>query len=601
MISKLAHLFLIFLLITSIVHAQTASRETSTASADAKKAREERDKKAFALVDQIIRESESLRLPENRIRINIALADSLWPRDEKRARLLFKQALAALSEVTAAAADTNDREYLPQLPQQLRQEILQVAGNHDPALALEFLRATRPASPRSQPYSQPNYEAQLEMRLAMQVADKNPKEALAVAEDSLKLGLGQEATSLLYNLNSRDKAAGETFLNDILKQIRSGESSKSQAAPYIALTLLRNWIDSNRAAPDQAAGQPSGQSLAGLNVNTARELSGIIINAILNDSSTAGGNAGATVIDGGFDVYTYPGQLLGIIQQMKSMLPDVEKLSPARFPALNRKIAEFEKFNEAQRGPWVKYQQLSQTGTAEEMMRAATTAPPGVSDALLQQAAWKAVGQGDTDVAHRIIEKIADPEQRRQMELNLARRSFERAQSESKLAEARALLSRFPPEERAVLLAQLATSVAAQNKPAALSLLSEAEGLLGDRALNYQQLRAQLHLANAYEQIDPGRSAGLVQKAINQLNELAVAALVLNGFDLQQYFRDGELVINGGNGLHEMAQESAQRLASMSRQDFDRAKAIAEEFQRPEMRLMALLQIAQAAFANDGR
>lgn len=603
MISKLAHSFLIFLLITSIVHAQTAARETSTASAEAKKAREERDKKAFALADQIIRESESLRLPENRIRINIALADSLWPRDEKRARLLFKQAVAALSEVTAAAADTNDREYLPQLPQQLRQEILQVAGNHDPALALEFLRATRPASPRPQPYWQPNYEAQLEMRLAMQVADKNPKEALAVAEDSLKLGLGQEATSLLYNLNSRDKAAGETFLNVILKQIRSGESSKSQAAPYIALTLLRNWIDSNRAAPDQAAGQPSGQSLAGLNVDTARELSGIIINAILNDGSAAGGNAGATVIDGdgGFDVYTYPGQLLGIIQQMKSMLPDVEKLSPARFPALSRKIAEFEKFNEAQRGPWVKYQQLSQTGTAEEMMRAATTAPPGVSDALLQQAAWKAVGQGDTDVAHRIIEKIADPEQRRQMEQNLARRAFERAQSESKLAEARALLSRFPPEERAVLLAQMATSVAAQDKPAALSLLSEAEALLGDRALNYQQLRAQLHLANAYEQIDLGRSAGLVQKAINQLNELAVAALVLNGFDLQQYFRDGELVINGGNGLHEMAQESAQRLASISRQDFDRAKAIAEEFQRPEMRLMALLQIAQAAFANDGR
>lgn len=265
------------------------------------------------------------------------------------------------------------------------------------------------------------------------------------------------------------------------------------------------------------------------------------------------------------------------------------------------KIAEFEKLNEAQQGPWAKYQQLAQTGTAEEMMRAATTAPPGVSQGLLQQAAWKAVNQGDTDVAHRIIEKISDPQQRRQMELNLARRSFERAQSESKLAEARALLSRFPLEERAVLLAQMAASVANENRPAALSLLSEADALLGDRALNYQQLRAQLHLANSYEQIDSSRSASLIQEAINHLNELAVAALVLNGFDLQRYFRDGELVINGGNGLHEMTQESALRLASISRTDFDHAKSIAEEFQRPEMRLMALLQIAQASLTNDDR
>ena len=306
------------------------------------------------------------------------------------------------------------------------------------------------------------------------------------------------------------------------------------------------------------------------------------------------------ILDGrGLGVYSYPGQLLGMIQQLKPMLSDLEKLSPAEFPALNQRIAEFDKFNEANQGPWAKYQQLYQTGTAEDMLQAAKTAPPEVSESLLQQAAWKAIGQNDEDAAHRIIEKISDPRQRRDMEANLARRSFERAQSEKKLSEARALLSRFPPEEQAMLLAQMATSVASDDKKAALGLLSEAEAILGDRASSYQQLRAQLQLAASYEKVESTKCAALIQKTINQLNELAVAALVLNGFDLQQYFRVGEFVINGGNSLNEMARESAERLGSLSRIDFDRAKSVAEEFQRPELRLMALVQIARAAISKE--
>src|SRR5204862_2571696 len=169
----------------------------------------------------------------------------------------------------------------------------------------------------------------------------------------------------------------------------------------------------------------------GLNIDTARELSGLIINIMLNNGLNAGGINGSMIVDGEgtLGVYTYPGQLLGMVQQLKPMLSDVEKLSPAQFPALAKKIAEFEKFNEANQGPWAKYQQLYQTGTAEEMIQAAKTAPPEVAENLLQQAAWKAINQADNRAARQIIEKIPDQQQRNEMEMNLARRSFERAQS----------------------------------------------------------------------------------------------------------------------------------------------------------------------------
>jgi len=147
---------------------------------------------------------------------------------------------------------------------------------------------------------------------------------------------------------------------------------------------------------------------------------------------------------------------------------------------------------------------------------------------------------------------------------------------------------------------QLAVSSAANgDKPAAFQLLGEAQALLPDRAANYGQLQAQLQIARAYEDLDASKCTPIVEKVIDQLNELVTAALVLNGFDVQGYFRSGEFVITGGNPLNNMAQECGRALGLGARDDLDRARSATERFQRPEMRLIGLLQIAQAALTSD--
>jgi hypothetical protein len=603
MVSKLATFFLILLLVSPVVRAQSAAREAS--AAEEKKAREEHEKQTLTLVDEITKEVQSLKLPENRIRIDIALAGSLWSRDEKRARALFKEAAASLSEITAAV-DSGDREYinLAQLPQQLRQEILQVAANHDAKLALDFLRASRPASTEARSYGQPSFEAQLEMRLAAQIADKDPREALSLAEDSLKLGTDYEAMNLLYRLQSSDKAAAERLLGDILNRLRTEDFSKSPASLNVAMVLLRTWIESNRPASDQPVQRTTvNLSLTNLDEQTARELSNLILNAVLsNDPTVSGVGLGPTVIDGRRLLRVYPGQMAGILQQVKPMLPDIERLAPTQIAALRNQLAEFDKLNQAQQ-PWAKYQELAQNGTAEQLMEASKTAPSEFADSLVQQAAWKAFNQEDASGAREIMEKIADPRQRHEMALNLDRQSLHRASEQQNLAEARALLSRIPSmEERAGILCQLAAGTAAKgDKPAALQLLGEAEALLGDRAANYEQLQALLQIASGYDQLDASKSEAIVERVIDQVNELSAAALVLNGFDVQQYFRGGEFVISGSNQLNMIAQESAQQLGSISHSDFPHARAVAERFQRQEMRVMALLQILQAGLSSDDR
>ena len=598
MMLKLARILFIFILAIPSVRAQ--SRES-----EEKKAREEREKKTLALVDDIIKETQSLKLPENRVRVDIALAQSIWSRDEKRARSLFKEAIASLSVITAAV-DSGEREYsnLAHLPQQLRQEILQVAANHDPRLALDFLRASRPSSSEQMAYSPPAFEAQLEMRLAVQLAAKDPQEALSLAEDSLKLGIDYESINMLYSLQSQDKSAAEKLLGDILTRLRTDDFITSPASVNIATTLLRSWIETNRPASDQSQRTTVNLSLSNLNEQTARELSTILIKAVLNNSpaSFPGAAVGSIVVDGGRSFRSYPGQMMGILQQLKPLLPDIERLSPNQIGPLREQVAEMDRLNQAQQGPWAKYQELTQNGTAGELIEASKTAPPEVANGLVQQAVWKAFNQGDANGARAMLEKIADPGQRREMTLNLDRQSFFRASDEQKLAEARTPGSRlFSIEERANILCQLASSIAAKDKAAALQLLGEAQGLVGDRALSYPQLQAQIQIANAFEELDASRSAAIVEGVIDKLNELSTAALVLNGFDIQQYFRDGEFVINGGNPLNMVAQESAQKLGSISRKEYDRARLAAERFQRPEMRVMGLLQIAQTALSADGK
>lgn len=602
MTAKLARVLFIILLVIPGVRAQSASRE-----AEQKKAREERERKTLELVDEIIREAQSLKLPENRIRIDVALADSLWPRDEKRARARFQDAVAALSEITAAVDSAEQDYYLQsQLPQQLRQEILQVAINHDLRLAVDFLRASRPADPG---YGAPRtFEAQLEMRLAVQLAVKDPQEALSLAEESLRVSIDNDAINLLNSLQSRDKAAAEKLLGIIMNRVRTDDFSKSPAAMNITVNLLRAWIEGNRPADHPGKQMVVNLSLSNIDEQTARELSNIVIREVINSAAVRSGAppvtrvmAGGGLVGYNESFHSYPGQLIGILQQLKPMLPDLERLAPNQLAALRESIAGLDRLRQAQDGPWVKYQELGQNGTVREILAAAKGAPPDVENYLVQQAAWKAFNGGDTNGAREIAEKIADPRQRREMALSLDRQSFYRASEQNKLAEARALLSRLPSlEERSGILCQLAASAATTgDKAAALQLLAEAHGLVGGRAQSYPQLQAQIQIAGAYEELDAGKSAAIVEGVIDQVNELSIAALVLNGFDIQQYFRSGEFIINGNNALNTIAREAAQRLGSISRKQYDRARLMAERFQRPEMRVMGLIRIVETALSAD--
>jgi hypothetical protein len=114
-------------------------------------ARGEARGKAFDLLEEVVTESRTLRLPENRVFIQAAAADLLWQRDEKGARALFAEALANLDQLTdGVVQDGTESIGLAQTASELRDVLLLRIALHDSAWARRLRGALVPPSAQEQ-------------------------------------------------------------------------------------------------------------------------------------------------------------------------------------------------------------------------------------------------------------------------------------------------------------------------------------------------------------------------------------------------------------------------------------------------------------------
>jgi hypothetical protein len=89
-----------------------------------------------------------------------------------------------------------------------------------------------------------------------------------------------------------------------------------------------------------------------------------------------------------------------------------------------------------------------------------------------------------------------------------------------------------------------------------------------------------------------------MQPLIARTNELIAAAAVLDGFDAT-YLNDGEWISPGTNNLGSVVNNLNQTLALLARLDFDRTRSLADQIQRPELRLTADLEIARTTLGGN--
>jgi hypothetical protein len=273
-------------------------------------------------------------------------------------------------------------------------------------------------------------------------------------------------------------------------------------------------------------------------------------------------------------------------------LPVIDHQLPSKASAVRAKLTELgagNLQNMAQR-PFVN---LGENPNAEALMQAAATAPQPIQDRLYQQAAFRALEEGNVDRARQIATDHLPEKSRETVMQRIEFREMATKADGSRLEEIRQTMNRMQSDgEKLGFLLQLANEAQKTNPKLATQFLEEARQMTNRRAANYEQLEQQLRVARAFASLDPARSFEVLEPAIGHINELLSAAAILNGFEITM-FRDGEMTMTPGNGLTSMINRIGQELSVLAVNDFERAEVLAGRFQLAEPRIMTRLLIVQ--------
>jgi len=523
---------------------------------------------AYLLLDQVIAGIGSLKLPENRSRLEMMAADLLWKRDSDRARSLFLQAAADVVELSQQSAGKGNEPFSRyQSSTELRQKLILTAAQHDAVLAYELFRKTQPKKAELAEAGRAENESYIEQLLLAEVSQIDPKFALSKAEEMLdRRAYSLAITSTLAQLQKQDERAATQLTEKILGSLRADVLLNSYEAINLTLGLLR--------AGPRTAEAPTG-SMVQLSVSAYRRLLETTATAMLKQSPNTVQRQNAR----------------DLLVNLHPLLPQIEQHLPERYQALRQEMNELKNAHTG----FDRLTYLTQNGTSNNLLTAASTAPPAVRDRLYQQAAFKAVDEGNLDSARQIANDQLDSEMRAAVFGRIAAQEQVRKDKTVQLEDLRQTLAETTSDrDRLRLFLQLAQRTKSDNPEHSGQQLTGAYVLVARRATNYEQLQNKLRVIRVLGASDSARTFELLQSGIDQLNELISAAAALNGFEVEM-FVSNEMPLPGNGQLGAMVVQYGQELALLAKSDFRRAVAAAEQFQYPEASLFARLSIVEAA------
>ena len=575
-----ASIILMLLILPLPVAAQTLPSQTS--KEEEEKARVELERKVLILLEEVVSDSQLLKLAENRAIVQAGAADLLWVRDEKRARAFFRDALTGLGDALAASNRKDVSQFRAHwMLLELRQQLLRIAARRDPQMALDLLSATRPPAGEDpmQGLGIPDQELAMEQSLAAEAAASDPKRALQMAEESLSKGVSHSLLSVLHRLQQKDTELAQRLLASIIKKLQGENLSRDPSAFLVAQILLRNALRPDESIAWAARSSAQVKPLS-VDEQTKRELADIVSRAALNGPADS-----QTLI------------------ALQPILADLEKLVPERSEQLRKRMADARKRLDPEAQRWMEFEPLLRSGTADALLEAAAKAPQFMRGMLYTSAAWKLFDAGEVERARQIIsDNLSGPERDQSLAM-IDRRTIARALEKGKIDEVKKLIARVQSKQaRATQIALLVVALVKKGeRKMALELLEETRNLINRQPENQEEINTLLAVARAYAAVEPARAFELIEPVVDQANEMISAAALLDKFSSNQQglFRKGEMLLQPGfMTASNMFSQYGRELGALARADFNRTKSVADRFQRNEVRLMARLLIAQSVLSD---
>ncbi len=593
------------------------------------KQKTEREKNAYRLLDQVIDEAQSLRHTENRVRVQINGADLLWAQNQGRARSLFSMAAEGVAELGRNEAAAGNRRTVaadgsfnmpgpntgPRIRSfQLRQDLVLAAARHDAALAYQLLATTKPPATAQNtvdsrnPRSQLTSEDNLEQTLLARIAALDPKLAAQNAEQMMEKGqFPRTLPEVINQLYSQDSEAAEKLADKMVKRIQSANILTNTEASTLAQQLI--IIGPRQPAPasssDSAPKTPVSARGPVLEQSLYVDLLSTVIDQALK--ATAGSQNNQRGQPNQRRAPAAPGTRPGpqqptdaqieqtnarrLLTGLQVAMPMIDQYVPAKAQLVRQKMTEMGMGAGSTANMVQAFNAIQGNPTADALVQAAANAPQGMQSRIYQQAALKALEEGDTERARQIATDHLQNNARDSIMKRIDFREMAQKAEGTRFEEIRQLVARLQTDnEKLDLLVQMAGDAQKTNPKLAVQLLEEARQLTNRRATSYQHFEQQLKVARAFAIVDPAKSFEIMDPGISQINELLSAAAVLSGFEISM-FRDGEMSIQGGNGLTATINRYGQELALLARSDFERSDTLAGRFQFAEPRIMARLAI----------
>jgi hypothetical protein len=463
----------------------------------------------------------------------------------------------------------------------------------------------------------------LEQTLLGRIAALDPILAAQNAEQMMEKGQFPRAVGEVINqLRRQDAEAAAKLAEKTVKRIQSANLLTNNEAGSLAQSLLNpgprlpvTSVSNSSTAPQTQTSQSRGPVLE---IPAYTELLSTVIDLALkatplsqnnqrgNQRGLGGGGGpmrGANAQRN--NQTTQPGDAQSeqnsarrLLAGLQVTLPSIDLYLPGRASAVRQKLSELG-LADTTRANFAQAMGNLQQGTqnADALLQAAAAAPQQLQSRLYQQAAVRALEEGNTDRARQIANDHLQAGARASVMQRIDYRELAKKAEGARLDEIRQNLGRLSSEtDKVSLLLQIAGDLQKDNPKVQLQLLEEARQIINHRAANYDQFEDQLRVARAFAAVDPARSFEVLEPGISQLNELLSAAAVLSGFEVN-IFRDGEMTLmnQGGSRLNATIGRYGQELAVLAKTDFERSETLAGRFQFTEPRIIARMSIVQGA------
>jgi len=271
---------------------------------------------------------------------------------------------------------------------------------------------------------------------------------------------------------------------------------------------------------------------------------------------------------------------------------------------VQKKLAAFNQTLTKEQRRSQEYNSLSLSGTPEEVLKLAATAPDNDRWWIEHQAVVMAAMKGRADSLREYINtEIPDESRRRSLLDALNTEQINQAVSKGDTEELQKLIPKIrQKEERARVMSEVAIGLEKKgDHDEALTLLNEAQTLIKTGFENESQTNALLALVGAYALVEPAKAFGIIERTVDRANDEMAKLLILDKFISIGMIKKGEISMqhSGMIPIDLAVFKYGKGVAALANADFDRTRAAADRFERNELRLMARLLLAQALLRHD--